>query len=108
MWWNGPELLDDPGKWPDAPTTQPSTEIETEAKVIRKVLCAAQVQRASDDLDQLLERHDLHRTLKPGFHLSQFIGNHRRCIVCGHWRRKFIRKDKAFYSPVTTDNRHRR
>ena len=41
------------------------------------------------------------KTLKPGFHISQFIGNHRRCIVGGHWRRKFIRKDKAFYSPMS-------
>ena len=28
-------------------------------------------------------------------------------FVGGHWRRKFIRKDKAFYSPVTTDTKYR-
>lgn len=64
LWWNGQEWLDDHEKWPDNVTTEPSAATEAEAKVVREVLWAAQVQRAPDDLDELLEKHHLHRTLR--------------------------------------------
>ena len=75
LWWNGPEWLDDPEKWPEALTTQPSTATEAEVKVVREVLCAAQAQRVADDLDQLLERHDLHRTLRVCAWILRFTKN---------------------------------
>ena len=64
LWWNGPEWLDDPEKWSDNLETQPSTATEVEAKVVREVLCATQAQRVADEFDRLLEKHDLHRTLR--------------------------------------------
>ena len=64
LWWNGPEWLDDPEKWPDNLETQPSTATEVEAKVVREVLCTTQAQRVADEFDRLLEKHDLHHTLR--------------------------------------------
>ena len=58
LWWSGPEWLDDSEEWPDNLVTEPTAE------VVREVLYNAQIQRATDDLDQLLGKHDLHRTLR--------------------------------------------
>ena len=75
LWWNGPEWLDDPEKWPDNLETQPSTATEVEAKVVREVLCATQAQRVADEFDRLLEKHDLHRTLRVCAWIVRFTSN---------------------------------
>jgi hypothetical protein len=75
LWWSGPEWLDDPKEWPDNLVTEPTVTTEAEAKVVREVLCNAQVQRATDDLDQLLGKHDLHRTLRVFAWILRFINN---------------------------------
>ncbi len=75
LWWSGPEWLDDPKEWPDNLVTEPTATTEAEAKVVREVLCNAQVQRATDDLDQLLGKHDLHRTLRVFAWILRFINN---------------------------------
>ena len=75
LWWNGPEWLDDPEKWPDDITTEPSATTEAEAEVVREFLCAAQVHREPDDLDQLLANHDLHRTLRVTAWILRFRKN---------------------------------
>ena len=75
LWWNGPEWLDDPEKWPDNLETQPSTATEVEAKVVREVLCATQAQRVADEFDRLLEKHDLHRILRVCAWILRFTSN---------------------------------
>ena len=75
LWWSGPEWLDDPEKWPDNLETQPSTATEVEAKVVREVLCATQAQRVADEFDRLLEKHDLHRTLRVCAWILRFTSN---------------------------------
>ena len=64
LWWNGPEWLDDSEKWPDNLKTEPSATTEAEAKAVREVIYTAKTQREPDGLDQVLEKHDLHRTLR--------------------------------------------
>ncbi len=75
LWWSGPEWLDNPEEWPDNLVTESTATTEAEAKVVRGVLCNAQVQRATDDLHQLLGKHDLHRTLRVFAWILRFINN---------------------------------
>ena len=75
LWWNGPEWLDDPGKWPDNLVTESSEATEAEVNVVRERLGTALIQRASDDLDGLLGKHDLHRTLRVTAWILRFGNN---------------------------------
>lgn len=74
-WWDGPKWLEDPAQWPDNPLTQPSTTSEAEAKVIREVLCATHAENVPDDYDKLLEKHNLHRTLRTCAWIARFTHN---------------------------------
>ena len=75
LWWNGPEWLDDPEKWPDNLATEPSAATEAEAKAVREVIYTAKTQREPDGLDQVLEKHDLHRTIRVSAWILRFTNN---------------------------------
>lgn len=49
--------------------TTASEVTEAESKIVREVLAAVTVDQKQDELDQLLERHDLRKVLKyvPGW-----------------------------------------
>ena len=66
LWWNGPVWLRDPENWPENPVTVKTQTSEEEAKVIREVLGLAneQPKQERNVFDELLERHDLRRTLR--------------------------------------------
>ena len=66
LWWNGPSWLRHPENWPENPVTEKTQASEEEAKVIREVLSLANVQPKQERnvFDELLERHDLRRTLR--------------------------------------------
>ena len=44
VWWNGPEWLKDPNRWPENPITKKSRTSDAEAKRIKEVLSLAQQQ----------------------------------------------------------------
>ena len=75
LWWNGPEWLDDPEKWPENLATEPSAATEAEAKAVREVIYTAKTQREPDGLDQVLEKHDLHRTIRVSAWILRFTNN---------------------------------
>ena len=78
LWWNGPSWLANEDKWPPNPTTSSSETSEVEAKVIRKVLTVAQTKDLHDEFDEILEKHDLRRTLRDGAWIFRFMNNCRR------------------------------
>ena len=65
LWWNGPTWLRDPEMWPENPVTMKTQASEEEAKVIREVLILAneKPKQERNGFIELLERHDLRRTL---------------------------------------------
>ena len=76
LWWSGPEWLQDPAEWPENPVTRPSTETDSEAKIIREVLCVAKTTKpGSDEFDDLLESNTLRRTLRVFAWINRFIHN---------------------------------
>ena len=75
LWWTGPEWLQDQPQWPENLVTQSSSASEQEAKVIREVLGAAQTTPEDDDLDELLKRASLQRSLRVGAWLKRFLYN---------------------------------
>ena len=66
-------------KWPPNPVTSTSAATEVEAKFIWKVLAMVQTDVLDDKLDQLLENHDLLRTLQVGAWIVRFVHNCRAC-----------------------------
>ena len=66
LWWNGPTWLRDPKMWPENPVTMKTQASEEEAKVIREVLSLAneKPKQERNVFVELLERHDLRRTLR--------------------------------------------
>ena len=75
LWLNGPEWLSNKENWPPNPVTSASAATEEEAKVIREVLKTSQTNDSADVMDQLLERHDLHRALRVNAWVARFIRN---------------------------------
>ena len=88
MWWNGLEWLSDEKNWPPDPVTSASVTSEEEAKVIREVLKTTQTKTFTDDMDRLLENHDLRRALRVGAWIARFVHN--------------CRGDKKLSGPLTT------
>ena len=75
LWLNGPQWLGNPENWPESPLIQSSKESQAEAKIVRDVLCATQTKNESDDLDLVLERNELRRTLRVTSWLLRFVYN---------------------------------
>ena len=55
----GPKWLQGHDSWPSNPVTEPSADSEVEAKIIKEVLCVAQVDEKTDSFHELLEKQDL-------------------------------------------------
>ena len=75
MWFNGPQWLRNKENWPENPILQPSKEKQAEAKIVRELLCTAQQGGELDDFDQILETHELRRTLRVAAWILRFIHN---------------------------------
>ena len=75
MWFNGPQWLRNKENWPENPILQPSKESQAEAKIVRELLCTAQEDGEVDDFDQILEKHELRRTLRVTTWILRFIHN---------------------------------
>ena len=75
LWWNGPEWLQDRGAWPFNPVTTASPESNVESKIVREVIAAVNVDLELDEFDQLLERHDLRKTLRICAWIARFAHN---------------------------------
>ena len=75
LWWNGPGWLNNRDQWPGDLVPQSSAASEVEAKVIREVLCVAHTASVRNDYDQLLQKHNLHCTLRIGAWIARFTHN---------------------------------
>jgi hypothetical protein len=75
QWLNGPTWLGNETKWPESPNLHASSESQAEAKVTREVLAAAVVEPKRDEYVNLLEKHNLTRTLRIGAWVKRFIHN---------------------------------
>ena len=81
LWRQGPDWLSDPSKWPPNIALEPSQESRAEAKVLRNVFTTTTATpRVSDQLDELLEAHELRKVLKIGAWIRRFIDNCRRAV----------------------------
>ena len=78
LWWNGPGWLQDRCEWPSNPVTTASVESAAESKIVREVLAAVTLEQKPDELDQLLELHDLRKSLRVCAWITRFIRNSRR------------------------------
>ncbi len=83
-WLTGPEWLADRSRWPENRVAEKSPASEVEAKVMKDVLGLAQDQQRDkasekDPFENLLQRHDLLRTLRIQAWVRRFTTNrHRR------------------------------
>ncbi|XP_068692648.1 uncharacterized protein [Montipora foliosa] len=78
LWWSGPEWLPKRQKWPSDIETKTTPESQAEEKVIGEVLAVAQVQE--DNLDTLLGKFTLWRTLRVCAWIGRFIHNARSIL----------------------------
>ncbi len=74
--WDGPEWLSNPRKWPEDIVTAPSVKSKKEAKVIKQIMNVA-MEPHTDDLDDLLAKYPLWKTLKVCAWLMRFVRNAR-------------------------------
>ena len=91
LWLCGPKWLSKEEEWPPDPVTSASPATEVEAKTIREVLKVAQTKSASDDLEKLLEKHELWRALRVGAWIVRFVKNAR------------VHQEKRVKGPLTTE-----
>ena len=75
LWWNGPEWLQNPDKWPENPVCVSSSASEAEAKVIKNVLCMAQAETTTDTFEVLLVEHPLRHSLRIHAWIERFLQN---------------------------------
>ena len=73
MWWKGPDWLLTPDHWPNDCLTQPSTETEAEAKLVREVLAATV--ETEDNLDEILEKHGFWKTIRITAWIARYLHN---------------------------------
>ena len=66
LWWNWPNWLRNCDAWPTNRVTEPSPESTVEAMIIREALALTTVQNEAEEVDELLDRHDLRTTLQIG------------------------------------------
>ena len=62
LWWLGPKWLAEREQWPDDIETIPTSETETEAKLVRDVLAIAV--KVDDNLDQLMVNHTFWKAVR--------------------------------------------
>ena len=66
LWWNWPNWLRNCDAWPTNRVTEPSPESTVEAMIIGEALALTTVQSEAEEVDELLDRHDLRKTLQIG------------------------------------------
>ena len=76
LWWYGPKWLSDPSAWPMDVTTTATAETLSEAKVIREIFKLADDQE-TDELEALLNKHILWKTLRISAWITRFARNAR-------------------------------
>ena len=74
LWLKGPPWLTNENDWPADIVTGPSVESQAEAKVIKEILATA-VQPEQDDLDNLMEKWDLWKTVRITAWIARFGKN---------------------------------
>ena len=96
LWWNGPEWLSDPMRWPENLVTGSSPTSEAEAKVIKEVLSLAQqpTRKDTDVIEQLLERHDLLKALRIQARVRRFPTSQ---VHSGPVTSEEVRKEKIWW-----------
>ena len=75
LWWNGPEWLSDPTRWPENPVTASSPTSESEAKIIKVLSLAQPAKKEVDRFEDLLERHDLLKSLRIQARVRRLVTN---------------------------------
>ena len=73
LWWLGPKWLAEREQWPDDIETVPTSETETEAKLVRDVLAIAL--EVDDNLDQLMVNHTFWKAVRILSWVAQFLHN---------------------------------
>ena len=72
-WWTGPEWLSDSQRWPPMIVSSPTPESEVEAKPHKQIMAVAVQQK--DEMDTLLSKSTLWRTLRVCAWIRRFIYN---------------------------------
>ena len=73
LWWSGPEWMASPEDWPEDIVSQASAESQAEAKVTKEIFAGAH--ETIDELDLLLDKHELTKTIRIMAWMSRFIHN---------------------------------
>ena len=76
LWWDGPSWLSSQETWPEDITSVPTKESNAEAKIIKRVLAVSI--KNTDEIDQILNKHDLWKTLRISAWIWRFAFNCRR------------------------------
>ena len=93
LWWKGPSWLPHPENWPSDIVTSPTKETQAEAKLIKEVLAVAVTTKK--DLDQLMEKWDLWKTIRVCSWMTRFIRNCR------------VKRQQRTSGPITTEETNR-
>ena len=75
LWWNGPDWLPDPAKWPPEIISEPSAESSAERKIQQERFALGV--EGSNDFDNLLERFGLREAMRISAWISRFSHNSR-------------------------------
>ena len=97
LWWNGPKWLCDKAQWPPNIVTESSSESQKEARAVK--LFAMEI-ADNDELDDLLSKHTLWRTLRVCAWISRFAHHTRRHNTSqtrGPLTTREIEKQKMFW-----------
>ena len=73
LWWSGPEWMANPEDWPEDIVSQASAESQAEAKVTKEIFAGAH--KTIDELDLLIDKHELTKTIRIMAWVSRFIHN---------------------------------
>ena len=97
LWWSGPAWLKTPESCPPDITTTPSKESNAEAKMVKQVLAVSL--ESTDELDEMLMKYNLWKTLRICAWMARFAFNCRqpRQKLKGPLTTNEIEKQKLFW-----------
>lgn len=73
LWLKGPSWLSNPEEWPEDIITSPTSESQAEAKITKELLSVTV--KKGDELDKLLEKRSIWRTVRVMAWMRRFINN---------------------------------